>query len=663
VVAALLAASLTGAATRTVASAKAVRVGGLTLTRCSLEQHTVSAYCGSIKVPLNYRSDADGQITVGFGWLPASAPVAGPAQAPTIVAEEGGPGYPATGSIGDYTDMLGAKLLRTHNLLVVDERGTGRSTLIDCKPLRAIHVVTTTPSFRRDVRRCGHSLNDRFARQGGGFVHASDLFTTANAARDMARVLNALEVATVDLYGDSYGTYFAQSFLSHFPQRVRSVTLDSAYEARALDPWYRTTVTTARRAFDRVCRGSAACHRAAPGRSWQRIVRLAWLLRRHPLAGRAPGVDARLVRVRMNITALVNLVNDAGYDTDPYRQLDAAARAYLQRRDAVPLLRLWAQDIGYDYSDYNASPRYYTDGEYFAVGCSDYPQLFDMRASPHQRRQQFGVAVRHYPAHAFAPFSVREWVRVDPFTETYHACTDWPRQVHRADPPVVPHVSMDASHAPVLILNGALDSLTPAAGGAHIRRQIGANARHVVTANTVHLVAVDNPHRCGRQLVRRFITHPAALHTLDASCARQVPRIRAVGSFPRLARQAAPMHGHAPLERRRLAAVALAAAGDAARRYDYVDGNRDLGLRGGRVRYHLTSDRDFVIAHLLHARWTDDATVSGRVSTPADGRWAGAGRLTVRARGHPPLQVGIFWRHGHAIAFRHKKTWLTATAP
>jgi hypothetical protein len=254
-------------------------------------------------------------------------------------------------------------------------------------------------------------------------------------------------------------------------------------------------------------------------------------------------------------------------------------------------------------------------------------------------------------------------VRVDPFTETYHACTAWPRRVHRHDPPVVPHASMDASHAPVLILNGALDSLTPAAGGAHIRRQIGADARHIVTANTVHLVAVDNPRRCGRRLVRRFIAAPTTLHTLSTSCARHVPRIRAVGSFPRLARQATPMHGDAPLERRRLAAVALAAAGDAAHRYDYVDGSRDLGLRGGRVRYHLSADHSFVIAHLRHARWTDDTRVSGRVSTPAAGGWAGAGELLVRSRGHLPLRLRIVWRHGRAIAFRHNKIWLTATAP
>ena len=98
-----------------------------------------------------------------------------------------------------------------------------------------------------------------------------------------------------------------------------------------------------------------------------------------------PGTDARRHRYTVDVTALVNIVNDAGYDTEPYRQLDAAVRAYLRHRDPAPLLRLYAQDVGYDYSDYVRTPAtYYSDGLYFAIACTDYPQLFDMH-SPGRR--------------------------------------------------------------------------------------------------------------------------------------------------------------------------------------------------------------------------------------------------------------------------------------
>jgi pimeloyl-ACP methyl ester carboxylesterase len=611
-----------------------------------------------MRLPLNYRSVKDGKITIGFAWVPAAAPGKGTTPR-TIVAEEGGPGYPSTGSAVDYTSMLGAGLLASHNLLLVDERGTGRSTLINCRPMEALHIVTTTPAFLRTVRACGDSLNHRFPRAGGGFVHASDLFTTANAARDMARVLGALHTGQVELYGDSYGTYFAQSFLSRYPTMLRSVTLDAAYEARDLSPWYHTTVTTARRAFDIACRRSAACRGAAPGRSWQRITALARALRAHPFSGSAPGVDAASVHVRMSVTSLVNLVNDAGYDYDPYRQLDAAARAYLEHGDRTPLLRLWAQDIGYDYGDYNSPAGYYSDGEYFAVGCTDYPQLFDMRASSRTRVAQFAKAESRYPVHAFAPFTVREWVGVNPFTETYHACTAWPRTVHRTDPPVPAKVSMDATRVPVLILNGKLDSLTPAAGGAHIHRQIGSASRAIVVPNEVHVVAEDSPFSCGIDLVRQFMTDPQ-LHALNTKCLDAVPAVHTVGSFPLTVGAATPTHGSGSRSLRQRAAIALAAAGDAAIRYNYIDGSRDIGLRGGRIRYHSARGGSEV-AVLSDVRWTIDSTVSGRVTFSAFAKSA-TGTVTIVGPHGQPLRCHLRWSGTHATltaAGQHE----TAPAP
>jgi pimeloyl-ACP methyl ester carboxylesterase len=632
------------AATARPASA-GLKVGTLTVHPCNLNLGSRKTECGSMKLPLDYHSSKDGTITVGFGWIPAAHPTSGPPPR-TIVAEEGGPGYPSTGTAPDYVEMLGNKLLDTNNLLLVDERGTGRSTPINCKAMEAIYIVTTTPAFLRTVHKCGESLNHHFPRAGGGFVHASDLFTTTNAARDTVRVINALRAGPVDLYGDSYGTYFAQSFLSRFPHYLRSVTLDSAYEARDLDPWYRTTVTTARRAFDIACRRSAACNAAAPGKSWHRITALAKSLRAHPFSGMAPGVDAKPVHVTMNITSLVNIVNDAGYDFDPYRQLDAAARAYLDHGDTTPLLRLYAQDIGYDYSDYNATASYYSDGQYFAVGCTDYPQLFNMRASSKQREAQFAKAEARYPANAFAPFTVREWVSVNPFTETYHACTAWPRAVHAADPPVPAHVSMDATHVPVLILNGSLDSLTPAAGGAHIHRQIGSASRHIVTANEVHLVGLDSPYGCGESLIRRFMTTPSALHSLNASCAPAVPTVRTVGRYPRLVSGAAAAHGSGSRLLRQRATVALDAAGDAAIRYNYVDGNRDLGLRGGKIRYHGATGELFT-AVLTKVMWTDDSTVSGHV-TFSPNALSGRGTVTIVGPSGAPLRCHMTWRGAKA---------------
>ncbi len=623
------------------AGSPSLRVGRVALTRCHLDSQRAS-WCGSLQVPLDPTDAAAGTIAVGFGWFPSTGTATG-----TVVAEEGGPGYPATGTAADFVRMLGG-LLAHDNLLVVDARGTGRSTPIDCEPLQSL--PSPSPRFTAAVTACGNQLNHTFRRAGGGWVHASDLFTTANTARDMALVLADLELGKVDLYGDSYGTYFAQSFLSRYPQLLRAVVLDSAYEARDLDPWYRTTVSTARTAFDTVCMRAVGC---PGGASWARIGQLAQRLRAHPVSGRVVGTDDALHLVTVDITALVNIVNDAGYDYEPYRQLDAAARALLDERDATPLLRLYAQDVGYDYSDYSAPADYYSDGLYMAVACSDYPQLFDMRSTPAARRQQLARSVAALPADTFAPFTTAEWLRVLPYTETYTGCLTWPAPTHPADPPVPRGVPIDATGVPVLILNGELDSLTPAAGGAHIARQIGSAAQAVVAANLVHLVALDAPSPCGPSLLQAFFAAPA--RQLDTSCAAAIPPIRAVPEFPLVLSDLSPADGPAPLPTRRLAALAVAEAGDALIRYEYVDGDADQGMRGGSVAYDRHGD-----ATLHDVRYTLDTTVSGTVrSTPGGGR----GTLTVTGPRGSHIEATVSWGAGRMATIRTGGAVLRAPAP
>jgi pimeloyl-ACP methyl ester carboxylesterase len=612
-------------------------VGTLHLVPCDLGVGAAT-WCGSLRVPLDPTDAAAGTIRIGFGWVPAPSPVG------TVVAQEGGPGYPSTGTAPDFAAMLGPVLAR-RNLLVVDARGTGRSTPIDCAALQSLPSPPNPRAFATAVGACGAQLNHTFRRAGGGYVHASDLFTTANSARDLAAVITALRLGPVDLYGDSYGTYFAQSFLARYPHLLRSVVMDSAYEARGLDPWYRTTVTTARKAFAEVCVRSVACSRATGrqrARAWQRISALAALLRHHPVSGVTTRDDGTLGRVTVDVTALVNIVNDAGYDYEPYRQLDAAARAYLEHRDSGPLLRLYAQDVGYDYGDYSSPAQHYSDGLYLAVACTDYPQLFDMRTGEARRRAQLAAAVRALPAGTFAPFTTSEWIRVLPYTESFTGCLTWPAPTHRADPPVPVGVPMDATGVPVLILNGDLDSLTPAAGGAHIARQIGPAARAVVVPNMVHLVGLGDRYGCGESLVRSFISAPGALHRLDLSCLRSVPEIHAVGSYPYRADRALPASGRAPLWVRRLASIAVATAGDAAIRYGYIAGTTDRGLRGGSVRDDVSADGNTVTARLSGVKWTVDTRVSGTVTASADGLSVSA-RLIVTQAGHRPLRLSLRW--------------------
>ena len=92
------------------------------------------ARCDSIRRPLDPADPAAGTIKVSFEVHRAKNRPGNPAG--TIVAVEGGPGYATTASRDYYLDLF-APLLDTHQLLLVDNRGTGRSSAIDCPELQS----------------------------------------------------------------------------------------------------------------------------------------------------------------------------------------------------------------------------------------------------------------------------------------------------------------------------------------------------------------------------------------------------------------------------------------------------------------------------------------------------------------------------------------------
>src|SRR5580693_3197923 len=81
-----------------------LRVGHEILHRCN------GAWCGQLRVPLDYAIPDGPTISILFSWYPAqdqSAPVLG-----TVVPVEGGPGYPSIGSVAPdgYAAMYGPLL-------------------------------------------------------------------------------------------------------------------------------------------------------------------------------------------------------------------------------------------------------------------------------------------------------------------------------------------------------------------------------------------------------------------------------------------------------------------------------------------------------------------------------------------------------------------------
>jgi pimeloyl-ACP methyl ester carboxylesterase len=160
------------------------------------------ALCGSISVPLDRTGATPGRIRIHFELYRRTDRTR--ARLGTLMAAEGGPGYSTTDSRDYYLELFGP-LRKRHDVLLIDQRGTGLSGAIKC-PLVQRYIGDSV----KNAEVCGASLGDR-----------SDLYTTANATADTATVLDALAIPRVSLYGDSYGSFFAQAFTVNHPDRVR----------------------------------------------------------------------------------------------------------------------------------------------------------------------------------------------------------------------------------------------------------------------------------------------------------------------------------------------------------------------------------------------------------------------------------------------------------
>jgi pimeloyl-ACP methyl ester carboxylesterase len=624
------------------AAGKRLRLGSVVLHHCG---GGLSGWCGSIPRALDPARPRGPHVRIGFRWLPASGRDEG---APAIVPVEGGPGYPSIGSTSEYEGTYGA-LLRTRNLLLVDNRGTGASALIDCKALQTFTGVTSSPAFPGLVADCARKIDRRYRSTRGRSVHATDLFATAFAAADMSAVLRALRLGKVDLYGDSYGTWFVQSFISRHRDQLHSVILDSAYPVRGLDPWYASSGGAARSAMDAVCARDLSCSATAPGSATARLAQLVAVVRDAPFEGDTRDSDDSSVHARVDVRALVDLVQDAGSDPVIYRELDASVRAALAG-DRVPLLRLVAQSQTWSHGTNPAT--YFSDGLYFAVACTDYPQLFDMSAAPGERRSQFAASASMAPD-AFAPFTPAEWLKMSAYSESYQSCLDWPRPVRRV--PAVPATAgpLPAS-IPILVIGGDLDSLTPLSDAKVLATALGRKVRVITLPNTVHVTSEDDTYLfsgadCARRIIREFVRAPARLASLDARCAGEIPPVHTPGVYPASFADVPPatvLSGPDPGEdARRAVGVAAGALADASMRWYYSSARRGPGLRGG--SFTTAPDGDNVRFRLSGVRFAADATVDGT------GSWQlGAGRyhgdLVVSRPGADPVAVSVDWDQGRS---------------
>lgn len=619
------------------APAATLTAGSLTLSEC---QPDFGGYCGQIIRPLDPAGTLPGELTIGFEWYPHGD--AGEPSEGTILVQEGGPGYSSTGTREGYLRLFDG-LRDRRDVLIVDKRGTGLSSPINCEPLQ----------------QAGDFVPETLAACAEQLGPAAWFYGSAAAADDVAAVLDALQIDRVDYYGDSYGSWFGQVFAQRHPDRLRTLVLDSAYPTLGLSPWYETEWSTGRDGFALVCLRSPSC-RDLGGRSLDRIGRLVQALREAPDKAEAKDGDGNAVAVTVDAPTLFLLMNNAGGAPTFYRDLDAAARAYLDARDPAPLHRLLAEAIAWNTP--GGDPAAFSTGLYVAVVCSDYPRLFEPGVSRAERQRQIlNAAARQAEADPdiYAPFTLAE-AETSPLNwEKPDLCLDWPPPPKGVTAAGAVDPKVDFPLVPTLVLSGDLDSTTSPEEGFQAAR-LFPNVTFLLLRNLTHITAMTDQAifvppvggdatGCVAPIVQNFVLSGGDAG--DTSCTQKIRPIRTVPGFAAQAAQVAPARaapGNAATEADlRLAAAAAETAGDVLARYFVNSSGTGVGLRGGGFSFEAF-DAGYVFT-LDQVRWAEDLAVSGTLRWNQD-TGAVTAELTLDGAGTGTVELAWNDRETNAVA-------------
>jgi hypothetical protein len=288
------------------------------------------------------------------------------------------------------------------------------------------------------------------------------------------------------------------------------------------------------------------------------------------------------------------------------------------------------------------------------VSCTDYPQLFDLHASPARRKAQLAASLRHPPAGAFDPFTAREWVTISGYSQPYDICTDWPKPVHHLPPVPRRAVKLPAS-IPMLVIGGDLDDLTPFTDAVKLAPTLARTVRTVKLPNTVHVTSEGDTMltvgaACARRIIRGFVRRPAGVRRLDTSCTKRIPPLQTPGAFPTTLGATSPARlrsGPDPgIDARRAATVAAEAVADATVRYYLSGASHGPGLRGGSFTAKGDSPTHF---RLRADRFVRDAPARGHATWRLQGGRV-AGTVTVHTPGGADVKVGLRWTQRSRLA-------------
>jgi pimeloyl-ACP methyl ester carboxylesterase len=445
---------------------------------------TVAAECATLTVPENAGEPAGRQI----GLFVARVPAVSARKAPDpLFILAGGPGAAASEFYAGVAPAF-ARVNRNRDIVLVDQRGTGRSNALRCDFDDEALLGADDTEFLLQTRRC---LEEHAA-------HADvRQYTTSVAVRDLEFVRNTLGYEHINLYGVSYGTRVAQHYLRHYGARVRTATLDGVVPAeRILGPDIAIDAEAALAQVLARCAGDESC-RAAFGDPVVHYRALRSRLDERP-AGVLLAAPRTGERVALEFTPahLATVLRLSTYGAEQAALLPLALHEAHMHGNFVPLASQFLL-----MTDSLSGQMAY--GMHHSIVCTEDAPWFP-------------------EAHVDREVLASTFIGTRQLDGLAALCEVWPRGVIDDDL----HAPL-ASDVPTLLLSGSADPVTPPAGAAQAGAGL-AHSRHVVIEGLGH-GQIGAP--CVDRLIAAFVASgkPAEL---DTAC---VERLRPMPFFTTLA--------------------------------------------------------------------------------------------------------------------------------
>ncbi|WP_414938388.1 alpha/beta hydrolase [Amycolatopsis sp. cmx-11-51] len=481
----VLAAALATAATPAVASASPPPKWG----PCPAEAAGLGLECGTLDVPLDYRDPGGKTIEIAISRLASAKPEK---RRGVLLTNTGGPG----GEGLAYPDILKRlkipqEVLDGYDVIGMDPRGVHNSTPVTCGLSLEEHP-TNIPRYARnsaDVTSEAQRVA-AVAAKCGSSATASLLphITTANTARDMDRVREALGERKINYFGISYGTYLGSVYTSLFPERSDRFLIDSATGPGGWDaPFSRLFGQGVEDRFPDFAKFAAAKPEYGLGRTPAQVTAKYFELAAR--LDRTPSPDGYNGQVFRHVT-FADLYYDKNLPklAETWRALDTGKP--VPHPASTPATGQPSAGAAYPPDNYIASQLHVICND------SDWPEEIGTY------RRNVAIDRFRHPLFGAAAADITP-------------CAFWPSE------PVEPPVKItDRGPSNVLIVQNLRDPATPLAGARKLRKAFGDRARMVTVDQGGHLAYLFKDNKCANDLATDFlVTGTRPRH--DLACGAQ----------------------------------------------------------------------------------------------------------------------------------------------